>query len=62
MIDKKYEKTFLVNFYSQFFLIEKLKKKIFKSRLKKIIVISSHVILNNWIDLKDIQSLNKFNF
>ncbi len=62
MINKKYEKTFLVNFYSQFFLIKKLKKKILNSRLKKIIVISSHVILNYWIDLKDIQSLNKFNF
>ena len=30
MINKKYEKTFLVNFYSQFFLIKKLKKN-FKS-------------------------------
>tara|TARA_B100000900_G_scaffold323293_1_gene282859 strand:+ start:6032 stop:6838 length:807 start_codon:yes stop_codon:yes gene_type:complete len=62
IIDNKYEKTFLVNFYSQYLLIKKLKKKILRSNIRKIIIISSHVIVNHSLDMKDIQSLNKFNF
>lgn len=62
MINKKYEKTFLVNFLSQYFLILSLKKKILNSDLKKIFIISSHVIFNSKININDIQSLMSFNF
>lgn len=62
IICKKYEKTFFVNFLSQFYLILCLKKKILNSKIRKVIVISSHVIIKNQININDIQSLTNFNF
>lgn len=62
IVEKKYEKTFLVNFLTQFYLILHLKKKILNSDLKKIFIISSHVISRSKLNISDIQSLNKFNF
>ena len=62
IIYKKYEKTFFVNFLSQFYIILCLKKKILDSKIRKIVVISSHVIIKNQININDIQSLNSFNF
>ena len=62
IIQYKYERSFLLNYFAQFYIINLLKRKIIKSKLKKIIVISSHTIFNSNINYKDIQSLGFYNF
>ena len=62
IVQEKYENMFFINFLSQFILIYFLKKNICNSILKTIIIISSHVIFFNKLRLKDLQSLDNFNF
>ena len=58
---RDYEKTFLVNFLSQFLILNIL---ISIKRLipKKIVLISSHVIFTNNFKINDFQSVKSFNF
>lgn len=51
--NKIFYDTFLVNYLSQFYIVYKLKNNILKSKKKRVIVISSHVIKNvNQSDLE----------
>ena len=62
IVQEKYENMFFINFLSQFIILYFLKKNICNSILKTIIIISSHVIFFNKLRLKDLQSLDNFNF
>lgn len=61
-IRKIYERSFLINFLSQYILIKKLYYNLIRSKIRKIIIISSHAIFKAKIDPHDIQSLKNYNF
>lgn len=56
-----YEKTFLVNFLSQFLILSIL-VNIKKLLPKKVILISSHVVFKNNFKINDFQSIKSYNF
>ena len=62
IIKSKFERSFLLNYLSQFYIINSLKEEILRSKFKKIIIISSHALFNSKIEYSDIQSLRFYNF